>query len=977
MSVGFSNSALAPSFSQSKSPTMGWPIKFSIATVVVVCMLVLAIAVIGMGWHGARSTMLDVATRTASDSGLLIAEKSHNMLKPIHATLSMLVADPIAHASTLEERLLRLDTLADILTDNELMTSVFVGYSDGSFMQVRPLDQLGVRQKFKAPPMANFLVRSVQHQPDGQFQSEYLFFNSSRQLLERRSQPDYHYDPRSRSWFKASMLTSASVLSEPYISFSSQEVAITLSQASKNGKAIFGIDVTLNDLASNLDSFKISPNAQLALVNAKGRVLAYHDMTKVLHKDGDHFDFSTVESLGVPSLSKLNTLTLDKGKVAVFDVGSQEWLGFVLPFDVWYSSGVRLLVTAPSDDFLGELRSQLLNLIAVVIGLALLLMPLGWWAGARIGKSMDRLIDQAQRMSRFDFSKLRLKNTMVQEVNDLSGVMSDMSQTIQTFLQISQDMATEPKVERMLANVLSQMMMATRCQGGVVYLFDQKTNAMERAATVGLLQGHAESRFNYLDQQQAMPVVSQAVLGVAAMQVELRGRSGQLEGLLILQYQDDVKHADSSFTEFVHKLSGMLAVSIETRQLIEAQKQLLDAVIRLMADAIDAKSPYTGGHCERVPELAGMLVDQMGREVNGPYAGFKMNEDQRYEFHLGAWLHDCGKVTSPEHIIDKSTKLETIYNRIHEVRMRFEVMWRDLELDHWRAVAFGGDEAVLLVDLKLRQAALQDNFAFVARCNVGGEFMADEDIERLKQIGKCTWLRYFDKQLGLSADENRRLGHFVAERLPIAEQLLADRSDHIIAWGERKPAVEKNDPNNHYGFDMDLPKYAQNMGELHNLSIRRGTLTEEDRFKINDHIVQTLIMLRSLPWPVQLANVPEIAATHHEKLDGKGYPRRLSAEQLTIADRVMALADVFEALTAADRPYKSPKTLTESLKIMAFMAKDQHIDPELFRYFLHSKLWLTFAEKYMQKQQIDEVDVAAIEKLLPIKNAAANMPVSV
>jgi HD-GYP domain-containing protein (c-di-GMP phosphodiesterase class II) len=165
---------------------------------------------------------------------------------------------------------------------------------------------------------------------------------------------------------------------------------------------------------------------------------------------------------------------------------------------------------------------------------------------------------------------------------------------------------------------------------------------------------------------------------------------------------------------------------------------------------------------------------------------------------------------------------------------------------------------------------------------------------------------------------------------------------------------------------MALPAHAQNMGELYNLGIRRGTLTDEDRFKINDHIVQTLIMLRSLPWPEHLARVPEIAATHHEKLDGKGYPRKLPAEQLTIADRVMAVADIFEALTAADRPYKSPKTLSESLRIMAFMAKDQHIDAELFRYFLHSGLWKDFADEFMQPQQHDAVDVAALEKLLPV-----------
>jgi hypothetical protein len=187
-----------------------------------------------------------------------------------------------------------------------------------------------------------------------------------------------------------------------------------------------------------------------------------------------------------------------------------------------------------------------------------------------------------------------------------------------------------------------------------------------------------------------------------------------------------------------------------------------------------------------------------------------------------------------------------------------------------------------------------------------------------------------------------------------------------VAWDGERPPVEKNDPANRYGFDMQLPAHRQNMGELYNLGIRRGTLTDEDRFRINDHIVQTYIMLKGLPWPRQLSRVPEIAANHHEKIDGKGYPRRLPAEQLGTADRVMALADVFEALTAADRPYKAPKTLSESLKIMAFMCKDQHLDSELFRYFLHSGVWREFGERFMLPAQIDEVDIAAIEKLLPV-----------
>jgi hypothetical protein len=372
--------------------------------------------------------------------------------------------------------------------------------------------------------------------------------------------------------------------------------------------------------------------------------------------------------------------------------------------------------------------------------------------------------------------------------------------------------------------------------------------------------------------------------------------------------------------------------------------------------------------------MATMLVDRMSADASGPYANFSMTEDERYEFYLGAWLHDCGKVTSPEHIVDKATKLEVIYNRIHEVRARFEVLWRDADIAHLQRLLAGHSEADSLAQRDARQAQLRDDFAFVAQCNVGGEFMADEAVARLKDIANQTWLRHFDHRLGLAIEEARRLNEAEPEApsLPVKEALLSDRPEHVVPWGARKPPVEKDNPANKYGFDMVLPASQQNMGELYNLSIRRGTLTDEDRFKINDHIVQTLVMLKGLPWPQQLARVPEIAATHHEKMDGKGYPRKLRAEQLTVADRVMALADIFEALTAADRPYKSPKTLTESLRIMAFMCKDKHLDPELFRYFLHSGLWRNFADRFMQASQIDVVDVAAIEKLLPTAVSAPN-----
>ena len=962
MNIATANQAPDPTHGRAR----GWPIKVSIASVVVLAMLVLAITIISLGWAGARQSLLDAASRSARDAGLLITEKSHGMLEPAQATLRLLASSSLVTDTTLDQRMQRIRTLTDVLVANELISSVFVGYEDGAFFLVRSLEQPAVRTRVNAPPRSSFLVQSMQVQR-GKKVGEFLFLDSDRNLLERRAQPDYQFDPRQRPWYGSAHHSTASVFTEPYVFFTTRQVGLTLSQSSHEGNAVFGIDVVLDALADSLTELRTTPNAQLALVNGRDQVLAYPDMNRVLVQGDGKFDFRSIQDLGVTSLSRLNALHGEQGKVQSYDVNGVEWLGVVLPFDVWRAEGLHLLVAAPSDDLLGDLKAKALHLALLIVGIALLLMPLGWLAGATIGKSLDRLTLLAQRMARFDFRTVPALPTLVREVNSLSDVMADMGQTIETFLLISQEMATEPKVERMLASVLQRMVSATRCHGGSVYVWDEAAQCMRQTAVNGHLLQRTEGEIPYQAEPGTGGGTQEIAPGMSELQVELRGRTGDLQGLLVLQHASDAGHADASFVTFVQKLSGMLAVAIETRQLMEAQKALLDAIIRLLADAIDAKSPYTGGHCERVPQLAGMLVDRLGRETEGRYADFAMSEDERYEFHLGAWLHDCGKVTSPEHIIDKATKLETIYNRIHEVRMRFEVLWRDAEIDYWKSLAGGGDAGALAATLQARQAQIADDFALVARSNVGGEFMADEAVARLQQIGQITWQRNLDRRLGLSGEELRRLqaAEPEAPSLPATEPLLADRPEQVLAWGPRKPPVEKNDPNNQYGFDMPLPANAQNQGELYNLCIRRGTLTDEDRFKINDHIVQTLIMLKSLPWPKHLARVPDIAATHHEKIDGKGYPRKLPAERLSVADRVMALADIFEALTAADRPYKAPKTLSESLRIMAFMAKDQHIDVELFRYFLRSGLWLDFAQQFMLPAQQDAVDLDAIERLLP------------
>ena len=442
--------------------------------------------------------------------------------------------------------------------------------------------------------------------------------------------------------------------------------------------------------------------------------------------------------------------------------------------------------------------------------------------------------------------------------------------------------------------------------------------------------------------------------------VPLKNHEGEVIGVLQLLNAQDAETAEvipfsAEVQPLVEAFASQAAVALDNQQLIEAQKNLLDSFIALIAAAIDAKSPYTGGHCQRVPALSMMLADAAGESDDQPFAGFSLDEDERYELRIAALLHDCGKVTTPEYVVDKATKLETIYNRLHEIRTRFEVLKRDAEIRYLRALLDGvAPRDELRDELDGRLAQLDDDYAFIAECNVGGEFMAPERKERVARIAKNTWMRTLDDRIGLSYEEIVRKERTPKQGLPVEEKLLSDKEEHIIPRTGGRELGEDNP----FGFKLDVPAHAFNLGEVYNLCIARGTLTAEERFKINDHIVQTIIMLEQLPFPRQLKRVPEYAGGHHETLIGTGYPRKLSRDEMSIPARIMALADIFEALTAADRPYKAPKKLTDCVKIMSFMVKDEHIDRDLFELFLKDGIHEQYAERFLRPEQIDQVDIS-------------------
>ncbi len=398
----------------------------------------------------------------------------------------------------------------------------------------------------------------------------------------------------------------------------------------------------------------------------------------------------------------------------------------------------------------------------------------------------------------------------------------------------------------------------------------------------------------------------------SVLSVPLRNHEGQVIAALQLlnkTVDGDIRPFDEQDRDLARSLASQAAVALTNQRLIDELRELFDHFVQVIATAIDAKSPSTGAHCRRVPEATLLLAEAASESRDPAVRDFHFGDDDYYELRTAAWLHDCGKVVTPHHVMEKSTKLEGIFDRVDAIGDRLEILARDHEIRQLRealARQTGGKQALQEVDRASaeRREALTRDLEFLRRSNTGGEFMTDEDIARIEALANRGW----------------------------------DSLD-----GNRRPLLDED--------------------EIRNLCIRRGTLNDEERGIMEGHMTVGMQMLEQLPFPAHLRRVPEYALGHHESMDGRGYPRGLTREQLSIPARIMGIADVFEALTAPDRPYKQPMPLSQALTIMGRMVEDGQLDPDLFRVFIDEGVYRRYAEQQLDPRQIDEVDTARLPGL--------------
>ena len=895
-----------------------------------------------------------------------------------------------------------LRTIFRLLQSNRELYSIYFGYEDSCFIQVISANKDPLILKaHMAPDATMWILRIIELIDEGKRVQNWYFLDKSFQILSKKVDINPEYDPRQRPWYLTAMNSDGAVLSKVYMFNSLHDIGITASEKKVNGKGIAGVDLTLRQLENMISNIIISKNSRTLIVDDEYRIISQtnslENMTikTVMNSDPILSEVCTEHRLGLRQMK----------------IGNEVY--YVKTGDVFkHGSDLKIILTAPMSDFNTPFVNIQKRLSYTTIIWLILFVPVTYLLSKHMTTRLSVIASEAEKMKDLIFERKERKTSPILEFYLLEKSFDSMrfslldkthalkiSQTkLNRIVELGISFSAARDPEKLMEMILLGAKELTNADGGTLYKIegDALSFRIIRNDTLGMALGgtrnndiklHPVPLYDDEGNENHHNVVSHSIWETKSILIDDAYDNSQFDFSGTKAFDEINKYHSQSFltiplmprgadpigalqlinckdddgnvivfseenVRFVEALGAQAATILYNLELLEAQKNLLDSMIQLLAGAIDAKSPYTGGHCERVPELAIMMAEEASKCADGIFADFAFkNEDEWREFSIGAWLHDCGKVITPEYVADKATKLETIFNRIHEIRTRFEVLLRDAELVYYKELTAGGDKDALAKAYDARKKDLIEKFAFVAECNVGSEFMGDDKIERLNKIAEEEWIRNFDIRLGLSHEEE--LLYQGCETLPAREKLLADRSYHLL---ERTRDISQQYID--LDFKLPVPEYLYNRGELYNLSVRRGTLTEEERFKISEHIMQTITMLEKMPFPPKLARVPEYAGTHHETMIGTGYPRKLDASQLSVPSRIMAVADIFEALTASDRPYKKAKTLSEAVKILSFFKKDHHIDPEVFDLFLTSGIYKKYAQRFLLPEQIDDVDIS-------------------
>ncbi len=955
-------------------------LRICLGVIFTLLIILTGVALSSLGLHMVHKSTMEAANQLAERVSKTTEQATTHLEQPAYAIITSMSQSQLVNATNLEERLNYISFFCTALNTVPELTAIYMGYDTGDFFLVRSLNHI-TGPMLNAPPDAKYLMQSVEVTPQGSLVT-FIFYDNFLNIL-KSTPATYNFDPRARPWYRAAQKSSEVITTEPYVFSTTQELGISLARKTLHGKSVIAADINLTAIADVLEMQLPTPSSRIAWMKPSGALISYVRGSS----DGGCVEKNFIPELtseGTPVLYKSFELYKSGQRDLLRNIESddQEWFVFIKEITKGTTVQHILLLALPAEEVMRDASALLRQTVITAVLILAIAVPCIWLTARRIAQPLRLLSQQAKRIQEFNFDEEKPVNSYIEEISVLGHTIAQLRGSVQRFLNISMAISSEHNFTRLMECILSEMVGVANAEGGLLVLVDDggeyiPGGSLCRTRSKEKKNCHYSAEYNFeeilpsiedLKSKKAIRVKidrddprckneiiepffrDPEVLHLDVIFVTLRNSGDETLGLLGLFKCIFAGKADfqANYTAFIETLAGTAAVALEHQRLLKAQQDLLNALIHIVAGAIDAKSPYTGGHCQRVPIIFTMLLEAACEAKDGPFRDFSMTDEEWEEAKLAGWLHDCGKVTTPEYIVDKATKLETIYDRIHEVRTRFEILKRDAEIACLNDIINGADALGRRQKLAEELQALDDDFAFVAKSNAGGEFMDQASLERLKVIAERTWTRTLDKRLGVSRDEKNRMGE-QSETLPVSEPLLADKPEHIIP----RPTIISNSDNDSTGFAVATPEALNNRGELYNLSISRGTLNNEERYKINEHTIQTITMLNNLPLPKYLKNVPEIAGGHHETMDGTGYPRKLTRDNLSLKARMVAIADIFEALTATDRPYKSSKTISEAMRIMTLMKDGNHIDHEAYELFMSAKIPQKYAERYLKPEQND------------------------
>jgi len=936
-----------------------YSLSIHIGTLFIVLTTLFGAILIFISYHHAHQLLTSTAKELSIENSKHIENEFKKNAAPIFTTLDLLSYSSLVNGNNSPvQNTSWLASSHSVFKKNKHLVALYFANDNGDFIIIRPLPDHLAKKQFAAPKNAVLLINETTITG----RDTYIYLDSEYQEIFRTEKQGNKFDPRKRPWFKNAQLDGELRLTDPYFFYFLKTTGVTLSRRTPDGMNVVAADFTLSSLSESLKTLGYSQKTKLVLFDKKFNVLGQKN-TSVSHDMAQRDTQNLLEaSVFHPILNRINSQIIYKS----IEKEGEEWSLTSTPVMLSKQVSLILAEATPTNDLLTNLLELRNKQMLTAIGLLLISFFIVIIVARKIARPLHTLITLSENIACFEFKKTHYPKSMIKEVANLSHSLQLMEHTLYDLLTLLRKTTENTDFTELAKNITHQSYLVTRAETIILYIWDKDKQSFITVANHAiipfkieinelintpwlkseLLQGktvHINKHDNIIKKYDGNLYNSDIYL------FPLIDKHMQLVGILNLSYERAITKDQSDKHAFLKELLSFAQLAKENIDRIQQHKDMMNSFIEIIASAIDTKSPYTGNHCQRIPLLAKWITEAAHNDPHY-FPKFTMSDQQWEELKLASWLHDCGKIITPEFVIDKATKLETVSNRIHEIRMRFEVIKRQYEVDYWKKISHEGESTELKNTLQQQLKTLDQEFEFVAKCNVGCEKMNDTNIIKLNEIAKRTWVRTLDNQIGISWAEQQR--YKTTSSIPIEEKLLDNKPEHILPWDKgRKPQNTWQEP-----FTLQPSDVLYNRGELYNLSVKQGTLTKEERFIVNDHIVQTISMLKKLPYPPHLKHVPDIAGSHHERVDGKGYPRSLSANELSIQARCLAMADVFESLTSNDRPYKGIKSLSEAIDIMTDKATSGHLDPKLYLLFLEQHIDDTFAKKFMDKNQINDIE---------------------